>query len=190
MSQGQELAVQLFELQTDLALKYGLSLPARTIQLVGEIDQSTFMLVDSALTILEGQSKAAITIKINSEGGSMYDALAIIGRIKASKCKIVTEAYGAVMSAATMILVAGAKRRMSSISWVMHHEASYGAEGTVEQMKHLAAQMAREEQLWAETMERFSDTPKDFWLTQGKLGKDLFLNAEECLTLGVIDEVF
>lgn len=182
--------MQVFELQTDVALKYGINIPARSIQLVGEIDQNTFILIETALTLLESQSKASVTIKINSEGGSVYDALAIVGRMKSSKCKIITEGYGATMSAASLILAAGDKRRMSKFGWLMHHEASYGYEGTIQQSKHVLSQMEREEKLWAQYMEQFSSSPAAYWASQGKLGRDLYLTAEECLTLGVIDEVF
>lgn len=186
---GQELAVHVFELQTDVALKYGINLPSRTIQLVGEINQNMFILIDTAMTILEAQSKAAITIKINSEGGAIYDALAIVGRMKSSKCKIITQGFGSIMSAAGLILAAGDKRQMSSYSWFMFHEAWGGIEGTVQQMKHQASQLEREWGLWAQHMEKFSTAPKKFWLSQGNLGKDLYLSADECLNIGVIDEV-
>lgn len=186
---GQDVAIHAFEVQTDIALKYGINLPARTIQLVGEIDQNMFILIDTALTILESQSKAAVTIKINSEGGAIYDALAIVGRMKNSKCKIVTEGYGCIMSAASLVLAAGDKRKMSGFSWFMHHEGSYDFGGTVEQHRHITRQMEREERLWAENMAKFTTCPKDYWLSQGKLGKDLYLTAAECLNFGVIDEV-
>lgn len=190
MSQGQELSVQMFEVKTDMAFKYGVNVTARTIQLVGEISEETFVQFDTALTILEEESKAGVTIKINSLGGSVYDAMAIIGRMRASKCKITTEGYGSVMSAAIMILAAGNKRRMSRYAVAMWHEASYGNEGTVAQMQSFQRQMEREEKAGADMMERFTSAPAKYWLSEGKLGRDLYLNAEECMTLGVIDEVF
>jgi ATP-dependent Clp protease protease subunit len=184
-------AIHMFEIQTDLALKYGINLPARTVQLVGAVDENMFLLVETALTLMEDQSRSAITFRINSLGGSVYDALAIVGRMRSSKCKINTEGFGAVMSAATLILAAGNKRKMSSFGWVMHHEGQLeGVEGTVEQMRHLTSQLEREEEAWTESMAKFTTAPADFWAKQGKLGKDLFLTADQCLDLGVVDEVF
>lgn len=190
MSDNRELSVQLFEVKTEHAFKYGFNITARTIQLVGDISEEMFVQLDTALSILEEESKAAITIKINSLGGSVYDGMAIIGRIKASKCKIVTEGYGSIMSAAILILAAGAKRRMSRYATAMWHEASYEDAGTVSQMNHRNKQMQREEELACKAIESFSSTPAKYWATEGKLGKDLFLNAQECKLLGVIDEVF
>lgn len=190
MSQAQELSIQAFEVKTDTAFKYGLNVSARVIQLVGEVCQEMFMQLDTALTILEEESKAQIIIRINSEGGSCYDALAIVGRIRASKCKIVTEGYGAMMSAGSLIMASGNKRRMSRYSWLMHHEAMLELEGQISNVKHQVTQMEREMDMWAAMMAEFSTAPKAYWLSQGRAGKDLYLNAEECETLGLIDEVF
>lgn len=185
-----EIAIQMFELKTEVALKYGINLQARSIQLTGEIDGEMFNLIDSALTLLEEQSKAGITIKINSQGGALYEALAIVGRMKASKCKITTEGYGSIMSAAALIMSAGDKRRMSSYATFMFHEASGEHEGTIKQLKHNVKQLEREWDIWCGYMDKFSACTKEFWLSQGLLGEDLYLTAGECFTHGVVDEVF
>lgn len=185
-----QIAAQLLEIQIDVALRYGIDINARCIQLIGEIDEGTFCYVDSALTLLEGNNKKAITVKINSEGGSLYDALAIVARIRSSKCRIVTEGYGCIMSAASLIMAAGHKRRMSEFAWLMHHEMSYDAGGTHEQVKHRVKQLDREEEMWQEAMAKFTKHDKEYWANTGKLGQDLYLNAEQCKVLGIIDEVF
>jgi hypothetical protein len=75
---------------------------------------------------MESEDKSTVTIKINSPGGSTYDAMAIIGRIRSAKCYIVTEGYGQIMSAASLILASGRKRRINKYAFLMWHEASYG----------------------------------------------------------------
>jgi ATP-dependent protease ClpP protease subunit len=186
-----ELSVQMFEVKTEAAFKYGFNVSARTIQLVGEVCQEMFMQLDTAMTILEEESKASITIRINSEGGSCYDALAIVGRIRNSKCKIITEGYGAMLSAGSLILASGNKRRMSKYGWLMHHEAMLELGfSPVSIAEHNINQMKREMDMWATMMAEFSTAPKPYWATQGRSGKDLYLTATECETLGVIDEVF
>ena len=188
MSQEKELAFHIYEIHTDLAIKFGIDLANRTVQVVGEITDETFCMIDTALTLLEAQSKASITIKINSLGGSVYAALAIVGRMKAAKCHIITEGYGACMSAASLILAAGKKRRMSSLAWVMYHEMSYEIGGSHSQAKHMLEQADREEQAWVKTM--VSLTGSSIWEDEGKFGKDFYLNPEQCKELGVIDEIF
>jgi ATP-dependent Clp protease protease subunit len=190
MSQNIDVALQLYEIESEIALKHGIDLQSRNIQLIGDISEDMFALLDVALNLLEAKNKQGITIKINSMGGSVYDALAIVSRIRSSKCYITTEAYGACMSAATMILAAGKKRKMSESAVVMHHESAYDVEGTHSQVKHLSAQIEREELMWCKMMEKFTGTSSEVWASKGKLGEDWYLSAEECKDLGIIDEIF
>ena len=55
------------------------------------------------MTTLENLNRKTITIKINSYGGDVYTALAIVGRMLESKCLLQTKGYGKIMSAATII---------------------------------------------------------------------------------------
>ena len=82
----------------------GVNFRDRVILIDDEITESSFALFDAALSEMERDSKRTVTIRINSPGGSVYDALAIIGRLTSSSCHIVTEGYGHVMSAATLLL--------------------------------------------------------------------------------------
>lgn len=167
-----------------------LNLKARTIQIVGTVDEKMFCAVDNNLSQLEAKSKKPVTFKINSGGGSVYDALAIVGRMQKSPCTIVTEVYGQAMSAATIILAAGDKRRMSKVAFVMHHEGSYVIGGTHTQNKHFMNQQERENKLWCETLAQLTGASAKFWLNRGLNGLDLYLSAEQCLKLKIIDEVF
>lgn len=183
--------IQIMDLQIDLALKYGVHIGSRTVQIVGEITENTYIMVDSALTILEQDlSNEPITVRINSMGGSVYDALGIVGRIKSSKSVVNTEGFGAIMSAASLILAAGAHRKLSKYATLMYHEPSITSlEGTSTQVYHLAKNLMLEKQMWADTMASFTKKDSKFWASSGLLGKDLFLRPQECLELGVIDEV-
>jgi ATP-dependent Clp protease protease subunit len=182
--------LQIYEIETDVALKYGIDLNSRVIQLVGEINDMAFCHIDTALTLMEAKGRSAVTIRIHSPGGSVYSALAIISRIRSSKCQIITEAYGSCMSAATLILAAGKKRRMGAAAIVMHHEAAYEIGGTHTQVKHVAKQVEREEALWCGLMEEYTGTSASIWSERGRLGEDWYLDAEECKELGIVDEIF
>ena len=112
------------KVRLDYLFDQGVNFVDRVIQINEEIDDHSFAFVDAALSELERASKKTITIRINSPGGSVYDALAMIGRLNASSCRIVTEAYGQVMSASTLLLAAGKKRRMSKYCVFMEHKMS------------------------------------------------------------------
>lgn len=175
-------------LQLEYAFEYGVDFGHRIIQITSDIDFPLFDFVDTALTEMESLNSKGVTIKINSFGGSVYEALAIVGRIKESKCKITTKGYGAIMSAATLILACGTKRKISQYAWFMHHESSYGFEGKHSQAKAAIAQAEREELQWAKAMAEFSKQDEEFWLEKGKL-VDVYFDATELLELGVADEI-
>lgn len=187
---GADLAVSMFEIQVDTALKIGLDLNRRTMQIFGEIDSEMLAHVDTCIGLLEGGDGPA-TVRVCSEGGSVTDALAIVSRIRAASVPLDVEVHGIAHSAAIMILAGGpAKRRMSSLGWAMSHESSYVVEGPHTAVKHAVKQAEREEQAWNETMAKFTKMPVEFWSKSGRAGKDLYLSAKECLELGVCDELF
>lgn len=180
--------LDLKSLMLQYAFEQGVNFEKRTILICGEIDSDTFQKVDAALTEMESDSGKSITIKINSAGGDVYNALAIIGRMKASKCKVNTEGYGHIMSAAVAILAAGKKRKMSSVAWGMVHQASYEMAGSVAKHKEVLEQSEREENQWAEIMSLCSTETKDFWI-EACSRKDKYMKCEEMFELGVIDEI-
>ena len=189
MSSEKDLAVEIFKTKIEVSLDYGLDLENRIIQLIGEVDEHMFGFLDSALTILEAQSRKGITVRINSLGGSTYDGTAIVSRIRASKCHVTTECYGAAMSAASMILACGNRRRISSLGWVMWHEAAYDVGGKHSDIKHFARQVDREELAWASAMAAFTLRDQQFWKAIGEQ-KDHYFSPEQCLELGIVDEIF
>jgi len=137
---------------------------------------------------LESKNKT-VTIKINSPGGDTYEAMAVVGRLRSSSCRIVTEGYGHIMSAATLILACGDKRKMSEFAYFMWHEAGYGLDGDrVSTHKATLKQVEREEKLWCDTMAKFSNKTSKFWEKTGK-HIDVYYDAHELIELGVIDEV-
>jgi len=179
--------------ETSIILEYAferhVNLKERVILISGDIDKTTFELVDSAMTQLESMNRSSITIKINSPGGEVYNALAIVGRLKKSKCRIITEGYGHVMSASTLILACGNLRLMSKYSFFMHHETSYELEGRHSQIKSEVAQTEKEEKLWCKWMEEFSKKDQKWWKKSG-IGTNAYFTAEDLLKFGVIDEIF
>lgn len=160
----------------------------RIIVISGDIDSDTFEIVEAAMTEMESQSRKTITIKINSPGGEVYQALAIVGRIRDSKCKIVTIGYGHMMSAATMILAAGHDRSASKYSFFMHHESSYEVDGKHSEIKNEVAQAEIEDDCWSEWMEELTKKPKKFWKKTGS-GVNAYFKPKELVGLGVIDYV-
>lgn len=183
-----ENSLMLIGLQLEYLFDFGVNLKDRIITLTEEIEYPMFDILDAGLSLMEAASTKAITIRIKSVGGSSNDALAVVGRLKSSKCQIITEGYGEIMSAATLILACGDKRKISRCSWFMHHEASYAIEGRHSVMKNEVAQLEKEEKQWAKWMASFSKKDEEFWYKKG-IGVNAYFTPEELLRLGVIDEI-
>lgn len=188
MSEIKQTVIDLKSLFLQYAFEQGINFEKRTILICGDIDNEVFQRVDAALTEMESSSGKAITIKINSHGGHVYDSLAIVGRMKASKCNINTEGYGTVMSAAVAILAAGKRRKMSAYGWAMVHQSHYEISGKVRDHKAFLEQSEREEQQWAEIMALNSTETKQYWLDACRLD-DRYLTPTQLLLAGVIDEI-
>lgn len=173
----------------EYVFKHGIDWRRRIINLTGEIDDDKYELIDQAMTVMEGESRKAITIKINSPGGFTYQALAIVGRLKESKCKIICKGYGEIMSAATVILACADERKVSRYATFMWHEASYGIEDRHSMARDTVYQSDKENVQWAELMAQFSHRDAQFWLDMGDR-RDTYYTAEELLELGVADVLF
>lgn len=183
-----EILLEKKKLILEYGLEHGIDFENRIIRISGDIEDGNFDLLDFALTNMEAESRKAITIRISSPGGSVYEALSMIGRIQASKCQIITEGYGQIMSAAVLLLACGNKRRISQYSWFMHHESSMIVGGSTSELKEELDQMEREERTWCTWMEQFSGRDKDFWFNAAQK-KNFYLSAQECLDTGIVDEV-
>ena len=169
---------------------WGVDFKRRTIKVTGEIDENTYDIVDGSLTEMEAQSKADVIIKINSPGGCSYQAMAIRSRMRESSCKIITKGYGHIMSAATILLASGTRRReIAEEAFFMWHEASYNMSGRHSENKVQVNQAEKEELYWAKKMGEITKKDQQWWLKHGR-GKDAYFNAEQLITLGVADEIF
>lgn len=65
---------------------------------------------------------APIVLVINSFGGSIYDGLALVDAIRNSQTPVHTHCYGAAMSMAFWIFLAGHKRFAGRYATFMYHE--------------------------------------------------------------------
>ena len=137
----------------------------------------------------EGSEKP-IRIEIASFGGSVYDMMGMVDRMKSSPCHIITRAFGYVMSAATFILAYGDERIMGENSWFMMHELSdwLGRQ----KLKDLKLDMKHNEQLQQQMYEMYAKASggKTRKATFEKLcDNDHYLRAEGAKKLGLIDKI-
>ena len=129
----------------------------------------------------------SIEIHINSCGGSVFAALAVVDYIKASKFKFTSVIEGFAASAATLISCVCEKRVITEHSMILIHQLSSGVIGKMSEMidelnachklMNIIIKMYREH------------TNVDVNSIKRILTRDIFWNAEEALQLGIVDEI-
>ena len=133
-----------------------------------------------------------LTLYINSDGGSLIDAFALIEIMRKSNKIIKTVGLGSVCSAAFLIFAAGhrGKRYIAKTASIMCHQFSDGYVGKY----HDVVAMMKENNL---TNQRMVDllkecTSLDVRTIKSKLlpPTDVWFTAEEIIKLGVADNIF
>lgn len=128
-----------------------------------------------------------VEVELSSEGGDAYVSLAFADRIRRSPCEVRITGTGFVASAAVLILASGDFRRMTKESWLMVHEESDELSGEVHEIeraaKHYRSMEDQADRLLAEN----SRLTKEEWKQYHK--DTTYLTADECLRIGLIEEI-
>ncbi len=159
----------------------------RKINLIGDIDYEMLANFEEELARLTNKNDDGILVLLSSEGGLHEVSLAIASRIRLCSCEITIVAIGTAASAASLILAYGDKRLMAKEAWVMVHEESCKMKGSVseyeKETKHLRQMEDQACKLFAER----SKVSAEEWSRMHK--ETTWLSAEQCLELGLIEEI-
>src|SRR5271154_5501089 len=111
---------------------FSLLLRERIVFLGTEVTEDAANLIIAQMLYLEAEDpERDITLYINSPGGLAYAGMAIYDVMQHVRCEVSTTCVGMAMSAAAMLLAAGApgKRYALPSSKVMIHQGSAGTRG-------------------------------------------------------------
>ena len=92
-----------------------------------------YVVLESVHNEFEEQGK--VYLYINSDGGDLFAALAIIDRLLTSKIDIITICEGCVASAGVLISLAGKERYIRENSYMLIHEIRSGCLGKYSEMQ-------------------------------------------------------
>ena len=130
-----------------------------------------------------------IEIFIDSYGGSVYQCLGLLGVMEHSITPIHTIVTGCAMSCGFMMLISGHKRFAYRLATPMYHQISNGVWGKIEDFEIEMDEMRRLQDIFeSETLDKTKITRKKLKEIR-KTKTDWFMNADEALKLGVIDEI-
>ena len=162
----------------------------RIIFIVGGIDDYVANLVVAQLLFLESEDpKKDIYMYINSPGGVITSGLSILDTMNYLKCDGSTVCFGQAASMGAVLLANGAKKKRFALpnSRVMIHQPLGGARGQATDIEIQAKEiLTLKEKLNKILAEKTNQTLKKI---QTDTERDFFMNAEEAVKYGIIDEV-
>jgi ATP-dependent Clp protease protease subunit len=142
---------------------------------------------------LKGEDETKpLVLYINSIGGDLAEAQALIAVMRKSKRPICTIGVGSVCSAAFMVFAAGTKglRFISDTASIMCHQFSGGFEGKYHDLKSMFKENELMNDRMVKLLQEFTGLePKKI---KSKLlpPSDVWFTADEVIELGVADHIF
>jgi ATP-dependent Clp protease protease subunit len=144
------------------------------------------------MRLLEMQAKhtdRAVSLYINSPGGSVDDTLAIYDTMKFMSCDVATYCVGQAASGAAIILAAGTKGKRFALphSKVMIHQPYGGVTGQAADIKIQAEEILKSKQLLNELLAELCG--RDAEQVAEDTERDRYLSPTEAKEYGLIDEI-
>jgi ATP-dependent Clp protease, protease subunit len=169
---------------------YSRLLRERVVFLGQEVDDSIANLIAAQLLFLDAEDPDQdIWLYVNSPGGSAYAGMAIYDAMQYVKADVATVCLGMGMSAAAMVLCAGApgKRYALPNAKVMIHQGSAGLRGTPADIQIAAREVLDMTQRMAEIIARHSRQTVEQVMKD--IDRDRFMTPEEAVAYGLVDAV-
>jgi len=128
---------------------------------------------------------------ISSRGGSVWEMFAIydIIRTMRGQCEVVTKGMGKVMSAAVLLLAAGAKgkRMIGRNCRVMIHSVSGDHAGSMAELKIELKEAEKMQDMYIDALTEESDMTKVQIKKLIQKNTDVYFSAEEAVKYGIAD---
>jgi ATP-dependent Clp protease protease subunit len=169
---------------------FSLLLRERIVFLGQEVDDTIANLIIAQILHLEARDPdKEIQLYINSPGGLAYGGMAIYDVMQHVRPPVSTICVGMGMSAAAMILCAGApgKRLALPSSKIMIHQGSAGTRGAPSDMEIQLREVLSTTKRMAQIIAFHSG--RSLEQVEKDLERDYFMTAPEALEYGIIDEV-
>lgn len=172
-------------------------LDSRTFFLTGDIEEENineaikWLLYENMEDPVEGDERI-LTMYINSYGGDLYQAFALIDIMRRSRYPIATVGIGAIMSAGFMIFAAGTKgaRFVGENTGIMCHQFSGGGEGKYHDIKAMSKENDSMNQRMLKILAEASGLPERQIKSKLLGPTDAWLSPQELVELGIADQVF
>ena len=169
---------------------FSLLLKERIIFLGTKVDDVSANLIVAQLLYLNSQDqKQAISLYINSPGGSVYAGLAIYDAMRLIQAPVSTVAVGVTASMATALLCSGAKGKRYALphATIHMHPTSSGSQGYTEDVRIATRE---QERIQAQLFHLIGQNTGHSWKEIEEFFlRDKYMSAPEAKAYGIIDEV-
>lgn len=162
----------------------------RILWLAGPVNDLMSTTVQAQLLFLSSIDKNTdITIYIDTPGGSVKSGLSMIDNMMLCDADIRTVNTGMAASMGSLLLGAGTKGKRSTLrfSKVMLHQVSSGYSGNIQDNRINFQESVKYNDLLFDLLGGFCD--KDPKKVMDDATRDLWLNADEALAYGIVDEI-
>lgn len=171
---------------------YSRLLKDRIIFLGTPIDDTIASLVVAQLLFLEQEdAKKDIMLYVNSPGGSVSSAMAIIDTMNFIKCDVSTICIGLAASAGAVILSSGAKGKRFSLpnSEIMIHQPliNGGVGGQATDIEITAKNIVKMKKRLNEMLAK--NTGQKLAKIEADVERDYWMTAEESVKYGIVDRI-
>ena len=161
----------------------------RIIWISGVVNQHMCDVTQAQLMFLDNMDNKDITMHINSPGGSVLHGLGMVDVMRYIKSDVATINTGMAASMGSILLSSGTKGKRSSLNFskVMTHQVSSGASGHVQDNR--ISQMESEKYNYILFKMLAENSGKSFDEVLESARRDKWLNSQEALEFGFIDEI-
>ena len=169
---------------------YSRLLKDRVIMLDGEVTQHTASLICAQLLFLESDNpEKAISLYINSPGGSVTAGMAIYDTMNFIKPKIHTIVMGQAASMGSLLATAGDRDNRYILPNARHmiHQPLGGASGQATDVEIQARELLRWKKVLTEIY--VTHTGQDYAVLESDMERDFFMTAEQAVKYGLADKI-
>jgi ATP-dependent Clp protease protease subunit len=161
----------------------------RIIWVAGPVDDRMSTIVQAQLMFMDNSDKADITMHIDSPGGSVKSGLSMVDVMNYISCDIRTVNTGMAASMGSILLGAGTKGKRSSLNFsrTMLHQSSGGAVGNIQDAEITMREWTKLNDILFGLLGEYCD--KDPEQVKIDASRDLWLDSEQALEYGIIDEI-
>ncbi len=136
---------------------------------------------------MKGIKASDINVRINSEGGSVFDGHAIYNTLRNHGARITVDIDGLAASIASIIAMAGDEIRMAENGFLMIHDPWVVAAGTADELRSQAEVMDKVQEKLVNTYVK--RTGGDAEQIAQWMADETWMNAEEALERGFVDSI-